>query len=477
MGEVLRGDCTDLSLAISRGDVTCQEVMSATLARIDAVNGRVNAIVSLRAHDALMQEAQAADLALAAAQGSGESLGWLHGIPLAIKDTVETKGLCSTMGSPIYADYIPDRDAGLVRRMKAAGGIVIGKTNTPELGLGSHTYNPVHGATHNPYDLRLSAGGSSGGAAAALATGMLSIADGSDVMGSLRNPAAWCNVYGFRPSWGRVPPEPGGDVYLHRLGTDGPMARSVRDIAKLLSILAADEPCMPRPNWNGGQILDLISAPVAGRRVAWLGNWGGAYAMEPGVENLISRELGVFSGMGVAVEELAPVHPATEIWEAWCDLRSFWMAAKLGPVYRERPDGFNAAAVWEIERGLKLTAMDVQRASEARTRWLKRALNLFEDYDALILPSAQLFAFDVTWEWPRQIAGCLMDTYHRWMEVVVPASLLGLPAISVPVGFDGQGRAMGMQIIGAPGRDLDVLQLAEAWHGATGWPQKRPPKV
>lgn len=468
-GDILQGDGCALAQRLAARDLSAEEVMEATLARIEAVNGAVNAIVSLRDRDVLMDQARAAD--------TGPRKGWLHGIPVAVKDLSDAEGIPTTMGSRIYAGHLPEADAAIVRRMKAAGAIVIGKTNTPEFGLGSHTVNPVHGATRNPYDLSLTAGGSSGGAAAALAARMLVVADGSDMMGSLRNPAAYCNVYGFRPSWGRVPADPVGDLYLHRLATEGPMARSPRDILALFQVLSAPGPRWPAPGWGISPVDFTLEAPVSGRRIGWLGDWGGALAMEAGVLALVQDGLREFSAMGVTVEAVAPPMSSDEIWDSWTSLRSFSVAAKLAPLYRTQRQDLNRAAIWEVERGLALSAMDLQAASLSRSRWLGRALALFEDFDALVLPSAQVFPFDVTWDWPHEISGRQMDSYHRWMEVVVPASLLGLPSLGVPVGFDPKGRPMGMQIIGAPGADEAVLQLGEAWHQATRWPEKRPPAI
>lgn len=456
-----------LSERLARRAVSAAEVMAATLDRIDRVNPALNAIVSLRDREALMAEARAADAA--------PRRGWLHGIPVAVKDLPETAGIATTMGSPILAGNVPKADCGMVARMKAAGAIVIGKTNVPEFGLGSHTTNPVFGPTRNPYAPDRTPGGSSGGAAAALAARLLSVADGSDMMGSLRNPAGWCNVYGFRPSWGRVPADPVEDTYLHRLATDGPMGRTVEDILALLRTLAAHDPRWPGPPWP--PVDGPLDTEVRGRRIAWAADWGGAFPMEPGVLPLCETALATFADLGVAVEPVAPPHPADALWESWTTLRSFSVATRLGPFWADpaKRARLNAQALWETGRGRALAAADLQRASALRSAWLRRAVELFATFDALVLPTAQLFPFDLALPWPDAIAGRAMDSYHRWMEVVVPASLLGLPTLAVPCGFDARGLPMGLQIIGAPGRDMEVLQLGQAWHRATDWPVRRPP--
>jgi amidase len=465
--EITEPGAVALSERLARREVSAEEVMTATLDRIARVNPSINAIVSLVDGEALLAAAREAD--------ATPRRGWLHGIPIAVKDLAETAGIPTTMGSPILKDNVPAADSGMVARMRAAGAIVIGKTNVPEFGLGSHTTNPVFGPTRNPYDPSRTPGGSSGGAAAALAARMLCVADGSDMMGSLRNPAGWCNVYGFRPTWGRVPADPVEDTYLHSLSTDGPMGRTVEDVLALLRTQAAQDPRWPGPPWP--PLDGPLDVEVCGRRIAWLGDWGGAYATETGVLPLCEAALGAFADIGVRVEGLPPPHPAESLWESWTTLRSFSVATRLGPFWADegKRAALNAQARWEVRRGRALSALDLQRASALRSAWLRRAVELFQTFDALVLPTAQLFPFDLSIAWPDDIAGRAMDTYHRWMEVVVPASLIGLPAFAVPCGFDGRGLPMGLQIIGAPGRDLEVLRLGQAWHRATGWPGRRPP--
>lgn len=455
--------------ALRSGSQTAEALMAATLARIAEANPGLNAIVSLRDADALMDEARAVD--------AGPWRGALHGLPVAIKDLADAAGLPTSQGSPLFAGQVAQADSLHVARMRAAGAIVIGKTNTPEFGLGSHTYNLVHGPTRNPYDPSRSCGGSSGGAAVALAAGMVSIADGSDMMGSLRNPAGWCNIYGMRPSWGRVPAAPEGDIFLHRLSTDGPMARSPADLALLLDVMAGPDP--RQPGLLPPARMGALSGETRAARIGWLGDWGGALPYEPGILPLCEAALEVFRGLGCRVEPVAPPFSRAALWESWTTLRSFSVAAGLAPLVENK--GARARlkpeALWEIDRGMALSAMDIQRASEIRSDWFARAAALFETYDALALPTAQVWPFEVGQTWPRNIGAVAMDSYHRWMECVIPASLIGLPAVAVPAGFGAAGLPMGMQIIGAYGDDRGVLELAEGYHRATDWPAQRPPGI
>ncbi len=470
MDDVLSLEALEQATLLEQRAISAEDLMRATLERIGRENGRVNAIVSLRDADALLAEARAADAA--------PRKGWMHGLPLAVKDLANAAGLPTSMGSPIFAGQVAAKDDLMVARMRAAGAIMIGKTNTPEFGLGSHSFNPVFGVTGNAYDPSLSAGGSSGGAAVALACRMVAVADGSDMMGSLRNPAGWNNVYGMRPSWGRVPDEAEGETFLHMLSTAGPMARSPRDMAALLEVQAGPE--LRRPfGLPNEPMLAGIEADVAGRRIGWLGDWGGAYAMEPGIVALCEQALSGFGDMGVAIEALAPPFSAGELWQSWLDLRAFANADRLGALHADPAlrRQLKPAAIWEVETGQALTLEAVKAASLARSRWYARAAELFERYDALALPSAQVWPFPVAQVHPERIGERVMDTYHRWMEVVIPASLIGLPAICVPAGFGTQGLPMGIQLIGRHGDDARLLQLAEVWHRATGWPNRRPPPV
>ncbi|WP_295073793.1 amidase [Tabrizicola sp.] len=470
MKDVLEWSATELSVAIHARKVAPSEIMAAWLEQVQAVNPAVNAIVSLRDPDALMAETRELD--------DVTPQGWLHGIPFAVKDLVATKGVRTTWGSPLFANHVPTKDDLVAARLRAAGAVIAAKTNVPEWGQGSHSFNPVFGVTRNPYDLSRGAGGSSGGAAAALATRMAWVADGSDMMGSLRNPAAFCNVYGFRPTWGLVPQEAEGDSYLSTLSTEGPMARTVEDVERLLMVLAGENPEVPFPR-AAPDLLSGLDRGIKGKRIGWLGDWGGAYAMEPGILDLCQAALRQMEEMGAVVEPLPPPFPSEKLWSAWVTLRAMLNAGGKRALAEDpakraltKPE-----TIWEIEQGLGLSAQAVYEASVIRSRWHAHAARLFDRYDALILPSAQVWPFPADWRWPEEIAGRKMDTYHRWMEVVIPASLIGLPALSVPVGFGANGLPMGMQIIGRSGEDAKVLAIGQAWHRATEWPQRRPPPL
>lgn len=469
MSDFLDWDAVDLIAALRGGSLSAESVMQATLARIAERNLAVNAIVDLRADEDLLAEARAADAVPETNRGK------LHGLPMAIKALAHVKGTRNTEGSPLYADRISEEDSRFVALMREEGAIFIGKTNVPEFGLGSHSYNPVHGVTRNPYGHEFTAGGSSGGAAVALATGMVALADGSDMMGSLRNPAGWNSVYGFRPSWGVVPREAGSESHWQQLSTIGPMARSPRDMAVMLDVMAQPEDGvpfnMPAQDWD---IPD--AGDIEGRRIGWLGDWGGAMPMEAGVLELCCAGCDVLAGLGALVSDLEAPFDAEAMFQSWADLRSFALAGELAPLYEdaEKRDRLKPEAQWEVKRGMEMAAMELHRATKVRSAWFAAAAAMFEAVDAVVLPVAQCWPFPAEWDWPKEIAGVEMDTYHRWMQVMVPASLLGLPAVSVPVGLGDNGLPMGMQIIGAKGADRTVLEIAQAYHKATDWPGKRP---
>ena len=464
MDDVLTWQAGAQAAVIAAGEVSAEALMQATLARIAEVNPGLNAVVSLQDEGVLLAEAKAAD--------NRPPEGPLHGLPIAIKDLADARGLPTSHGSPAFAGQVAARDSLHVARLRAAGAIVIGKTNTPEFGLGSHTYNPVHGVTCNPYDTARSCGGSSGGAAVALASGMLSIADGSDMMGSLRNPAGWCNVYGMRPSWGLVPATPEGESFLHPISTNGPMARSPGDLALMLGVMGGPEARQP----YGRDLPDLgLRGGAKGARIAWLADWGGAFPYEEGIAPLCEAALAGLAEQGAEVEPLSPPFERDLLWHSWTTLRSWAMAAQLGPLLDapETRDQLKPEAVWEIEQGRALSALAVHKASEIRSEWFRVAAGLFGTYDALALPTAQVWPFPAEWDWPGEVAGHAMDSYHRWMEVMVPASLAGLPALAMPAGFGACGLPMGLQLIGPRGGDGRLLRLAQAYHDVTDWPGQR----
>jgi amidase len=465
-GPICSLSAVELTARIGRRELSCREVVIAFLDRIDAINPAVNAIVSLRPRADILAEADAADAHLA---GGGEA-GPLFGLPIAVKDLALTKGLRTTWGSRIFADFIPGEDDFFVERMRAAGAIIIGKTNVPEFGFGSQTYNDVFGATKNAFDQRLTSGGSSGGAAVALALHMLPVADGSDMGGSLRNPAAWNNIYGFRPSQGLVPGGPGGDLFFAQMGVEGPMGRTVADMALLLGVQAGYHPRSPLSfDPQGRDFLSGLDTPPAGRRVAWLGDLGGHLPTEAGVLSLCETALDQFPQAGLSVETHLPEVDFEAIWQAFVTLRHATSGCGLKAHYDDPAKRalLKPEAVWEIEGALDLAAPRIHAASVVRSNWYETVIRLFDRFDFLALPTAQVFPFEVETHWPKQVAGKPMDSYHRWMEVTALATMAGCPAVNLPAGFDAKGRAMGFQLIGRPRGDMDVLRAARAYERVT----------
>ena len=473
-----------LSGAIHRRQISCVEVMQAYLARIQRINPGFNAIVNLRDPAALLNEAAQCDRELGQGKGRAGSRGWMHGMPQAIKDTAQAAGLPTSFGSPLLADAVAAQDSLFVARMKAAGCIVIGKTNMPEFGLGSHTYNRLFGATPNAWDRSVSAGGSSGGAAVALAQRLLPVADGSDFMGSLRNPAGWNHVFGMRPSQGRVPGWPKPDLWVSQLATDGPMARHVRDLAALLSTQSGLDARVPlslaSPNTSLVPARQGAQA-LKGLRIGWLADLQGHLAVEDGILQVCESALRTMLQAGAEVLPLRPNFDPAQIWQAWLVWRRALVAQTLAPLLRE--PGARAQmkpeALWECDQAQGLPFSDFMAASTVRSQLHGHLLALFEQVDVLALPVAQTWPFDLALDWPKQIAGRAMDTYHRWMEVTIYATFAGLPAISMPAGFDPSGRwPMGIQLIGKPRGDAELLRIAAAYESLIGGMLKRqPPEV
>ncbi len=455
--------------------VSSREVVTAFLDRIDRLNPRFNAIVSRVDRADALAEADAADRAVA----RGDRLGPLHGLPQAIKDTATVRGMRSTFGSPLFADNVPEADAIFVQRMRSAGAIFIGKTNVPEFGLGSHTYNPIFGRTGNAWDPTRSAGGSSGGAAVAVALRMLPVADGGDMGGSLRNPAAFNNVLGLRPSQGRVPAWPREESFVHTMAIEGPIGRSAGDLGLLLSVQAGYDPRVPL-SIHGGfpDPVGKLGCDLAGRRIGWLGDLGGRLPFEAGILELCREALSRLGDAGVCIEPLSPPVEWERIWRAFVVLRQFSLGGgRLGVAYDDpaRRRLMKPELQWEIEQSRALSVAQVQRALLDRTAWLDQVLGLFAHHDYLALPSAQVFPFPIEWNWPREIAGHPMDSYHRWMEVVTPGTLSGCPVISLPAGFGPSGLPMGVQVIGRPRDELSLLQLAHAFEQVAPWMKQLPP--
>lgn len=451
----------ELSDLIHRREVSCVEVMAAHLAQIERYNPVLNAIVALRDGDELLAEARQRDEELAA----GRSRGWMHGFPHAVKDLAAAKGLPHTAGSRIFRSRVAEVDDVPVARIRAAGAIVIGKTNTPEFGLGSQTYNEVWGTTANPWDTSRTAGGSSGGGAAALAARMVPVADGSDNMGSLRNPPAFNHVVGLRPSWGRVP-EPGFVPYG---SVNGPMGRTTADVARLLSTMAGPDAGAPLSlDDDPATFAASLERDFAGARIAWVGDWDGHLATEPGVLELCESALATFETLGCVVEAELPAYAPEEIWRsylawrAWGNLRHADLHDDPATRALMKPE-----LVWEIEYGLRLSARDLTRAAAARDAWYAALADLFTRYDYVVAPSAQVFPFDSSVHWPEAVDGRPMDTYHRWMETVVPWTMSSHPVAAVPAGFDARGLPTGIQVVGRRHDDRGVLQLAHAYEGAS----------
>ncbi|WP_256823948.1 amidase [Pseudomonas kurunegalensis] len=456
-------DAEALSQAIHARQVSCRDVMQAYLLHIERCNPVVNALVSLRPAEALLAEADERDRELA----RGHSRGWMHGMPQAIKDLAATAGLRTTLGSPLFAEQVPEQDAISVARVRASGALIVGKSNVPEFGLGSQTYNTLFGTTTNAYDPQRVAGGSSGGAAAALAMRLLPVADGSDMMGSLRNPAAFNNVFGLRPSQGRVPHGPAPELFVQQLATEGPMGRSVVDVARLLSIQAGVDARAPLSLSEGRRDFAAgLQRDFRGVRVGWLGDYNGYLPMDDGVMSLCESALADFAELGCRVEACQPA------------FRHFLVHGNLGAAYADpvKRARLKPEAQWEVEGGLQLSAAALYQASLDRSDWYRALAHLFERYDFLLLPSAQVFPFDARQPWPTVVGGRAMDTYHRWMEVVIGPTLAGLPSISVPVGFSAAGLPMGLQIIGPAQADHAVLQLAYAHEQLTRWVERCPPQ-
>jgi amidase len=449
---------TELSRAIRQRKVSCFDVMRAYLDRINRLNPIHNALVSLRDEEELLAEARRAD----GDMEKGRYRGWMHGMPHAVKDLADAKGLPTSHGSRLFAGTVAKADSLFVSRIREAGPIFIGKTNTPEFGFGSQTYNDVFGTTFNAYDPTLCAGGSSGGAAVGLATQMLPVADGSDMMGSLRNPAAFNNVIGFRPSQGRVPEYPHADAYLDQLSVSGPMGRNVEDTIRLLGTMAghdARDPLSLRDRIPPFE--DFVPAGLDGFRIGWMGDFKGYLATEPGVLDLCKSALRSLQPHGVVVEDCTPDYDMARLWRTWLTFRH-WSASDAGEIY-ENPELrrlVKPEIIWEIEGSFDITASRLKEAGVARTDWYRALLALFERHDVLALPTAQVFPFDAKLHWPKSIDGKPMDTYHRWMEVVIGGTLAGLPVVSLPAGFNADGIPMGMQFLGRFGEDQKVLEFA-----------------
>jgi amidase len=475
VSDIVMMNAASLAQAIHSRRASCAEVMGAYLDHIDRFNPKVNAIVALQDRDDLLRQAGERDADLA----RGEIRGPLHGFPHAAKDLQPVKGIRFTQGSPIFKDFIAPGDSIVVERMRRAGAIFIGKTNTPEFGLGSHTYNSVYGLTRNPYDLSKSAGGSSGGAAVSLALRMLPVADGSDYGGSLRNPAGWNNVFGFRTSIGRVPVHAKED-WLPSMGVAGPMARTVNDLAMLLSVQGGYDPRAPLSMESAGaQFRMPLESNLKGKKIAWVGDFNGFAPYEPGVLDTCRGALKAFEALGCVVEEAAPDFDYEPVWQAFVRLRAWQLGGGLHAFYDDpakRPL-LKPEAVFEIETGAKVTGFEVSAASVVRSEWSQAVRRFLERYDYLVLPTAQVFPFDAAQSWPHEIAGHTMRTYHEWMKAVCLVTMSGCPALAAPAGFNPGGLPIGIQIVAPVHQEMDCLRLAYGYEQATGWTGKNPPPM
>jgi amidase len=449
--------------------------MNAYLAQIDRLNPAVNAIVAMQDKDTLLKLASERDQQLSA----GESLGPLHGFPQAPKDILPVAGMVTSKGSPIYAGEISQVDAVVFERLRKGGALFVGRTNSPEFGLGGHTYNPVYGTTRNAFDQTRSAGGSSGGAAVSVALRMLPCADGSDMMGSLRTPAAFNNVFGFRTSPGCVPYAPSDDVFFQQFSVVGPIARTIPDLGLLLSVQAGFDARAPlsRRSDQPAVFANALERDMRGKRIGWLGDLHGHLPTEAGLMETCEAALRHFETIGCRVEAARVNFDAERLWNAWINLRSLTFSGTNAALYRNevKRKMLKPEAIWEIERGLKLSGEDVSGAVRDRAAWYQAVNALFHHFDYLVLPSAQVFPFDATLDWPHAIAGRDMDTYHRWMETVVLATMASLPALSAPAGLNAVGLPAGLQIIGPAQDDLGVLQMGLAYERASGFSKLQSP--
>jgi amidase len=441
----------DLARMIRSRQLSAAELLAAVLARIETVNASVNAIVTLAAEQAASAAAELDSLA-----AHGAFRGPLHGLPIAVKDLAETAGIRTTFGSPIFASYVPSFDAPHVALLKQAGAVVIGKTNTPEFGAGSQTFNPVFGVTRNPHDTRLTAGGSSGGAAAAVATGMIPFADGSDVAASVRNPASFCGVVGLRTTPGLVP----GGV-LSSLAVVGPIARSAPDAALLLAGMCGHDPGLPlaRPD-RAADFLDLRPASLRGLPVAWTGDLGDL-PVQPEVRTVLGSLRERLEQAGCQVTDDAPdLSDADEVFQV---LRAALMAERA-PLLRAHREQIKPTLAWNIEKGIALTGEQIAAARTARAAIFQRVKSFLADgrHEVLALPTVQVVPFGVDTEWVREINGEPMATYIDWMRSCSRITVTAHPAISVPAGLTPAGLPVGVQLVGRYGGDLRLLQIAAA---------------
>jgi amidase len=464
--EICFMQAVDLATLLRNKKISAREVMQAHLKQIAKVNAKVNAIVTFVPEDQLMAQALAADESIA----RGKSTGALHGLPIAVKDLRETKGIRTTYGSPLYKDFIPTEDTLIVERQRKAGAIILGKTNVPELGMGSQTFNPIFGPTFNPYDISKTCGGSTGGGAVALACGMTPLADGSDTGGSLRNPASFCNVVGLRTSPGRVP-VPKAKLAWGGLSVQGPMARTVSDCAFLLSVQAGTDNRSPISIMeNPQQFLKPLNRDFKGVRIAFIKDLGIPWEKE--VKEAVDSQRKVFESLGCLVDEDEP--DMTDANECFDSFRHWQYEVQYGDLSEESKEKLNEYARWHIMEGRKLTGPYLSRLEAKRSLLYRRVQQFLEKYEFMILPVSQVLPFDVNTPYPTQIDGVKMLTYIDWMRSSYYISVVGNPAISVPCAFSKRGLPIGLQIVGRHNADLSVLQMGFAFEQATSTGNQRP---
>jgi amidase len=457
----------ELTARIRRKDVSARELMAAHLARIERINPKVNAIVTLVAERAMADAARADEQT-----ARGGTLGVLHGLPVAHKDLVDTAGIRTTRGSRFYSNNVPTADALIVTRIRAAGAITCGKTNTPEFGAGSQTFNEVFGATRNPYDLTKTCGGSSGGAAVSVACGMLPIADGSDTGGSLRNPPSYCNVVGIRSSPGRVPSEGGS---WGPLSVSGPIARSVADLGLFLSAIAGPDPRSPLSiGEDGARFRAPLDRNFKGVRVAWWKGLGGI-PFEQEIRQVVDANRPVFDSLGCVIEDAEP--DFTDVADAFRVLRYSANHPQYSQLIRQRPEWVKDEIKFEVAQAERFTGADVGRALARQALMHEQSRLFFERYDYFVLPVTQVVPFDVTIRYPTQVAGTPMSDYIDWMRSCFYVTMMTNPAISVPAGFTPAGLPVGLQIVGRHRDEWSVLQMAHAFEQATRYGTRRPPLV
>lgn len=457
--EICSLTAVEMARRLRSRELSAVEVMGAHLERIERLNPQVNAIVTLVPEQA-MNEARAADEAL----GRGEGVGPLHGLPVAHKDLFLTRGIRTTYGSPLFKDFVPDEDALIVERLREAGAITIGKTNTPEFGAGSQTFNEVFGETKNPYDLSKTCGGSSGGAAAALACGMIPIADGSDMGGSLRNPAAFCNVVGLRPSPGRIPTWP-SEAPWSPLSVDGPMGRTVGDVALVLDAISGPDTRAPLSIGEVAQDFGArLERDFGGTHVAWSQNLGDL-PFDHRVTDAFEAKRRIFERLGCTVEETEPdLSGADEAFKVW---RAWQFELSYGDLLENNREDLKDTVVWNIEEGRRLSGHQIGRAERLRAALYQRVREFMEEYEFLILPTTQVPPFDIEQRYISEIGGVELETYIDWMSSCYYITVTGLPALSVPCGFTPEGLPVGLQIVGRYRDELGVLQLASAFEHAS----------